>query len=121
MRDPIHLLRASERIDKPWAPRVVASLNDYRLKLARLEGEFVWHSHDDTDEAFYVLAGEFEMQLRDGVVPVRAGELVVVPKGLEHRPVAREPCTVLLVEPAGLLNVGSAHETELAAPVDEWL
>ncbi|MBC8330047.1 MAG: cupin domain-containing protein [Planctomycetes bacterium] len=91
-----------------WAPHVVAELNGQHVRLAKLEGEFIWHQHELEDELFLVLEGELEMELRDGAVTVREGELLVVPRGVEHRPVARQEVQVLLFEPAGTVNTGTA-------------
>jgi mannose-6-phosphate isomerase-like protein (cupin superfamily) len=102
-----------------WAPRVVAELNDYQFKLAKVQGDFVWHSHVDTDEAFIVLAGHLRIEFRDGAVEMGQGELYVVPKGVEHRPVAAEECRILLLEPKGVVNTGDA-DSELTAPNDVW-
>lgn len=118
--DAISLAAKAARIDKPWSPKILAALNDMHIKLARLEGEFVWHKHDETDELFLVVEGAFDMHYRDRVVPVRAGELVVVPKGVEHKPVAdKGDCLVMLVEPAGTVNTGDAGG-DLTAEV-EWV
>jgi mannose-6-phosphate isomerase-like protein (cupin superfamily) len=103
-----------------WSPRVVAELNDYQIKLAKLHGAFVWHQHDDTDELFYVLDGVLEIALDDGVVTVRPGELYVVPKGTRHRPFAAEPVSVLLIEPRGVVNTGGAGGA-LTAANDVWV
>ena len=91
-----------------WAPRIVAQMNDGHFKLARLEGAFVWHSHPETDEVFIVLRGDLRIEYRDGHVDLGPGELVVVPRGVEHRPVADTECCVMLVEPAGTVNTGDA-------------
>ena len=91
-----------------WSPKVVARLNDYEVKLAKLKGEFVWHTHDDTDELFLVIAGELVIQLRDRDVVVRAGELFVVPRGVEHCPIATDEVHALLIEPAGVVNTGTS-------------
>lgn len=91
-----------------WSPRVIAELNDYQFKLAKFQGEFVWHSHAETDEAFIVLSGAMVLEFRDGAVPLAAGEMYVVPKGVEHRPVAPQECCVLLLEPRGVVNTGGA-------------
>lgn len=91
-----------------WSPRIVASMNDYHFKLAKLEGEFVWHAHAETDETFLVLEGELVIELRDGRVALGPGDLYVVPKGVEHKPVAARECHVLLIEPAGTVNTGDA-------------
>jgi mannose-6-phosphate isomerase-like protein (cupin superfamily) len=91
-----------------WQPRVVAEMNDYQFKLVKLEGEFVWHTHPDTDETFIVLAGEMQISLREGAVTLRAGEMYVVPKGVEHITRAARECHVLVVEPRGVVNTGDA-------------
>ncbi|TXC97719.1 cupin domain-containing protein [Streptomyces sp. ISID311] len=91
-----------------WSQKKVADLNDYEVKLAKLKGEFVWHSHEDTDELFLVISGRLTLQLRDGDVVLGPGELFVVPRGVEHCPVADEETAILLLEPAGTLNTGDA-------------
>jgi mannose-6-phosphate isomerase-like protein (cupin superfamily) len=91
-----------------WSPKVVARLNDYEVKLVRLDGEFVWHAHEDTDELFLVFDGELTIQLRDGDVELRAGQLYVVPRGVEHRPVTSGEVRAMLIEPAGVVNTGDA-------------
>jgi mannose-6-phosphate isomerase-like protein (cupin superfamily) len=103
-----------------WSPRVVAEMNDYQFKLAKLQGEFVWHAHADTDEVFIVLEGGMKLQFRDGEVPLSAGEMYVVPKGVERRPVAARECCVMLVEPRGVVNTGDAGGA-LTAPNDDWI
>ncbi len=91
-----------------WSPRVAAEFNDHQLKLARLEGEFIWHSHPDADEVFLVLAGELTIEFRDRVALLAEGELMVVPRGVEHRPSAARECHVALIEPRGTVNTGDA-------------
>ena len=103
-----------------WTPKVIAELNDYQVKLAKLEGDFVWHRHDETDELFLCLSGRLDIELRDGVVELREGELYVVPRGVDHRPRAADECHVLLIEPRGTVNTG-ATESGLTAPNDEWI
>jgi mannose-6-phosphate isomerase-like protein (cupin superfamily) len=98
-----------------WAPKVVARLNEYEVKLVRLEGEFVWHLHDDTDELFLVLDGQLTIQLRDGDVTLGAGELFVVPRGVEHCPRADNEVRALLLEPRGTVNTGDAGGERTAA------
>lgn len=104
-----------------WTPKVVAELNDYQLKLARLEGEFVWHDHPDTDEVFVVIEGTLTIELRDGAVELRAGEMTVIPKGVEHKPVSPGGCQVMLIEPRGVVNTGEADDEGLTAPNDVWI
>ncbi len=91
-----------------WSPKVVATLNDYEIKLARIKGEFVWHAHDDTDELFLIVEGTLTIQLRDGDVTLRPGQLFVVPRGVEHCPIADDEVLAMLIEPAGVVNTGSA-------------
>ena len=106
--------------DELWSPRVVAEMNDYQFKVAKVEGEFVWHAHEETDEVFLVLDGRLRIQFRDGEVSLSTGELYVVPKGVEHRPVADSPCQILLVEPRGVINTGEAGGA-LQAENDRWI
>lgn len=103
-----------------WSPRVIAEMNDYQFKLVRLEGEFVWHRHADTDEAFIVLDGEMAIRFRGGEVRLAAGEMYVVPKGAEHQPYAERECRALLVEPKGVVNTGDAGGG-LTAGNDVWV
>ncbi len=105
---PINFSDKLGRFDERWSPRVIAELNDYQFKLAKIEGEFVWHDHEDTDEAFIVLAGSMVIELEDGEVALSAGEMFVVPRGTRHRPRAEGECHVLLVEPRGVVNTGNA-------------
>ncbi len=91
-----------------WSPKIVAQMNDYQFKLAKIQGEFVWHSHPETDEAFIVVSGEMVIALRDGEVSLKEGEMYVVPKGVEHKPNAEQECQILLVEPSGTVNTGDA-------------
>ena len=118
--DVVNLADKLARFSEHWSPRVVAELNDYQFKLAKLEGEFVWHAHDDTDEAFLVLAGSLRIEFRDGVAHLGEGDLYVVPKGTEHRPCAERECHVLLIEPRGVVNTGDAGG-ELRAANDVWI
>jgi mannose-6-phosphate isomerase-like protein (cupin superfamily) len=101
-----------------WSPKVVARLNDYAVKVVKLKGEFVWHSHPETDELFLVVEGTLVIQLRDGDVVVGPGQLYVVPKGVEHRPVAEGDVSVVLIEPEGTVNTGDAGGPLRAPPED---
>jgi mannose-6-phosphate isomerase-like protein (cupin superfamily) len=98
-----------------WAPRTVATLNDYEVKVVKVKGDFVWHSHADTDELFLVVRGHLRIDLRDGAIELNPGELYVVPRGVEHKPFAADECEMLLVEPRGVVNTGEAGG-ELTAP-----
>lgn len=117
----INLQEKLSKFSEHWSPKIIAQLNDYHLKLAKVQGEFVWHDHPDTDEVFIVVKGHLTILFRDGMVSLNEGEMFVVPKGIEHKPVAEQECHILLVEPAGLVNTGSATDSELTAPNDVWI
>jgi mannose-6-phosphate isomerase-like protein (cupin superfamily) len=117
---PINLRDKLASFGDLWSPRVVAELNDYQFKLVKLHGEFVWHSHPGTDEAFLVLEGHLTIMLREGAVELDPGELYVVPRGVEHRPAAIAECHVLLIEPRGVVNTGDASGVRAAAN-DVWV
>lgn len=117
---PINFSEKLQRIGEQWSPRVVAQMNDYQFKLARLEGDFIWHSHPETDEAFIVLAGQLRIDFRDGAVTLAAGELYVVPRGVEHKPYAEGEVQLLLIEPCGVRNTGQ-EGGERSAPNDVWI
>jgi mannose-6-phosphate isomerase-like protein (cupin superfamily) len=104
-----------------FQPKVIAAMNDYQFKLVRAEGDFVWHSHDETDETFFIVEGELIIEFRDGRVSLKAGDLFVVPKGKEHKPYAASECKVLLIEPAGIVNTGDATGSNLTAPNEVWI
>jgi len=95
-----------------WNPKIVGELNGQHLKLAKFKGEFVWHKHEHEDELFYVLKGEFNLEFRDKTVTLTAGEFIIVPKGVEHRPVAKNEVSVMLFEPATTINTGE-HQNHL--------
>ena len=105
----IDLREKLARFEERWSPRIVAELNGQHVKLAKLEGEFVWHSHADEDELFLVLEGRLVIELRDGAVELGPGQMVVVPRRMEHRPIADGEVHVLLFEPAGTLNTGDVR------------
>ncbi len=106
--DRINLAEKLALFSDHWNPRIVAELNGQHVKLVKFRGEFVWHHHAEEDELFLVVRGSFRMQFRDREVTLRAGELLVVPRGVEHRPVADEEVEVLLFEPAATVNTGNA-------------
>jgi mannose-6-phosphate isomerase-like protein (cupin superfamily) len=117
---PVNLAEKLELIHEQWTPKVVAEMNDYQFKLVRLEGDFVWHHHKDTDETFIVLDGELRIDFRDGAVNLSKGEMFVVPKGVEHKPFAAGEVKLLLIEPRGVLNTG--HEGgDRTAQNDVWI
>jgi len=113
-------LRAKlDLIDEYWKPKIVAELNDSYVKLVKFKGAFVWHHHDREDELFQVLSGEFRIELRDGALHLRQGELAVIPRGVDHRPVADEEAHVLLLEPKTTVNTGETRGDRTADP--EWI
>lgn len=113
---PVNLTDKLSQFSDLWSQKKIADLNDYEVKLAKLHGEFVWHTHEDTDELLMVVSGRLTLQLRDGDVVLGPGELIVVPRGVEHCPVAEEETAILLFEPAGTLNTGDAGGPRSKAP-----
>ncbi len=120
MSNPINFQHKFSLFREQWLPKVIAEMNDYQFKLARLQGEFIWHSHADTDEAFIVVEGCLHIELRDRRVTLKAGEMYVVPKGVEHRPCAPAEVKLLLIEPRGVANTGDQGGERTAAN-DVWI
>jgi mannose-6-phosphate isomerase-like protein (cupin superfamily) len=116
----INLAEKFSLLTEQWAPRVIAEMNDYQFKVVKLEGDFVWHSHGETDETFLVLEGDLRIDFRDGAVQIGAGELFIVPKGVEHKPYAAKEVRLMLIEPRGVLNTGDAGG-ERTAKNDIWV
>ncbi len=116
--DKINLAEKLERLDAPYVPGIVGYLNDYKLMVVKLHGEFTWHKHDETDDFFLVLHGHVTIQLRERDVELEAGELFVVPRGVEHCPKADEEAHVLLIEPRDTVNTGDAGGDRTAEPVE---
>jgi mannose-6-phosphate isomerase-like protein (cupin superfamily) len=112
MPEKINLADKLAQFTAHWQPRIVGELNGQHVKLVKFQGPFVWHSHEREDELFLVVRGRFRMELRDGDVELEAGELFIVPAGVEHRPVADDEVAVLLFEPAGTLNTGNAEPSD---------
>jgi mannose-6-phosphate isomerase-like protein (cupin superfamily) len=118
MDDKVNLAAKLARIDEVYKPKIVGEYNDNKLIVVRARGEFVWHKHDDTDDCFFVLKGRLAIQLRDREVELEAGELFVVPRGVEHCPRADPEAEVLLIEPMGTVNTGDAQGSELTAEAE---
>jgi mannose-6-phosphate isomerase-like protein (cupin superfamily) len=116
----INLEEKLTKFSEHWSPKIIAQMNDYHFKVAKVLGEFVWHDHPETDEVFIVLKGQLVIQFRDGSVILNEGEMFVVPKGVQHKPVAESECHILLVEPAGTLNTGEIV-SEKTAPNNVWI
>jgi mannose-6-phosphate isomerase-like protein (cupin superfamily) len=122
----IDLVSKIAQIDGHWQPRVVTEMNDYQFKVVKLKGEFVWHRHSDTDETFIVLEGELRIDFRDGPsgdgsIVLRAGQMAVVPKGVEHKPCADAEVKLLLIEPRGVLNTGDGTTNGRTVENDQWI
>jgi mannose-6-phosphate isomerase-like protein (cupin superfamily) len=116
----INFAQKFSQFDQLWQPRVVAEMNDYQFKLVKLQGDFIWHHHQDTDESFLVIDGVLRIDFRDGSVRISAGEMFVVPKGVEHKPFAEREVKLLLIEPRGVLNTGHAGG-ERTVQNDLWI
>ena len=107
-------------LQEQWQPKVIAEMNDYQFKIVKLEGDFIWHDHKNTDETFIVLDGTLRIDFRDGAVRISAGEMFVVPKGIEHKPYAEGEVKLLLIEPRGVPNTGDAGG-DRTAELDVWI
>jgi mannose-6-phosphate isomerase-like protein (cupin superfamily) len=115
MDDKVNLADALSRFDEVFQPRIVATMNDHKLAVVKVKGEFVWHAHAETDDFFLVVSGELTIQLRDRDVVLGPGELFVVPRGVEHCPRSDDGAEVLLIEPVGTVNTGDGDPSELTA------
>ena len=120
MLKPININDKLNKFSDLWSPRVIAEMNDYQFKLAKVKGEFVWHSHEETDETFIVLDGEMLIEFRDKKIRLNKGELYIVPKGIEHKPYAENECHIMLIEPKGIINTGE-KSTKLTSKNDIWV
>ena len=118
--EPINFQRKFSLFAEQWKPKVVAEMNDYQFKVVKLQGDFVWHDHAETDETFIVVEGRLRIDFRDGAVNLSAGEMFVVPKGVEHKPYAENEVKLLLIEPRGVRNTGD-EGGERTAPNDVWI
>jgi mannose-6-phosphate isomerase-like protein (cupin superfamily) len=118
MLEKVDLAEKLSLFDEHWSPKIVAELNDAYVKVVKFQDEFVWHHHDDEDELFLVVSGRMRMELRDGDVVVGPGELIVVPKGVEHRPVAEVETHVVLIEPKTTLNTGNVRNDRTLDELD---
>jgi mannose-6-phosphate isomerase-like protein (cupin superfamily) len=119
---PVQKIALAEKFDsfnEQWSPKIVASVDDFDVKVVKIEGEFVWHKHDDEDEMFLVIDGAFDMHFRDNIVQLNQGEMIVVPRGTEHKPVAANECRVMVLEKSGVVNTGDAAPSKLTAGTGE--
>ena len=109
-----------QKFDDHWSPKVIAEMNDYQFKLVKIEKDFIWHQHDDTDEVFIVIEGKISIEFENETVEINEGEMIVVPKGVKHKPFAEEETKIMLIEPTGTVNTGEI-EDKLTAPNDQWI
>ena len=116
----INLKQKLGLFEEQWTPKVIAEMNDYQFKLVKIQGDFVWHDHPETDETFIVIEGQLRIDFRDGAVHLGPGEMFVVPKGVEHKPYAEKEVQMMLIEPRGVLNTGHAGG-EMTAENDVWI
>ena len=116
----INLKEKLSKFSDHWSPKVIAEMNDYQFKLVKIQGDFVWHHHDDTDEVFIVIEGTMKIEFENETVELNEGDMYVVPKGVEHKPYAEEECKVMIVEPRGVVNTGNT-EGDLTASNDVWI
>ena len=120
LSNKINLKEKLSMFAKHWSPRIIAEMNDYQFKLAKIKGEFIWHDHKDTDETFIVIEGTMCIEFRDSRVELSEGELFVVPRGVEHKPCAENECKILVVEPKGVINTGEI-DSELTINEEMWI
>ena len=120
MTKHINLYSKFDKFGDYWSPKVIAEMNDYQFKLVKIKGEFVKHQHSDTDEVFIVIEGKLSIEFKTETIEIKNGEMIVVPKGVVHKPFADEECKVMLVEPRGVLNTGDT-KGNLTAPNDQWI
>ena len=118
--EKINLKEKLSKFSDYWAPRIIAEMNDYQFKLVKIQGEFIWHDHTDTDEVFIVIEGKMEIEFKNETVELNEGEMYVVPKGVQHKPRSDSECKIMLVEPRGVVNTGNS-EGELTALNDVWI
>ena len=109
-----------QKFDEHWSPKVIAEMNDYQFKLVKIERDFIWHQHDETDEVFIVIEGKIFIEFKDEKVEINEGEMIVVPKGVKHKPYAEEEAKIMLIEPKGVLNTGNKRN-EYTKDNDIWI
>ena len=120
MKKPINLHSKFNVFIDHWSPKVIAEMNDYQFKLVKIKGEFVKHKHSETDEVFIVIDGKMSIEFETETIEIKSGEMVVVPKGVNHKPFAEEECKIMLVEPKGVVNTGDV-KGDMTAPDDQWV
>tara|TARA_B000000475_G_C15837944_1_gene382632 strand:+ start:121 stop:489 length:369 start_codon:yes stop_codon:yes gene_type:complete len=117
---PINLIEKFKKISEYWSPKVISELNDYQFKLVKIKDDFVWHNHENTDEAFIVIKGKIFIEFKDKTEEINEGEMIVVPKGVMHKPYAKREAKIMIIEPKGVVNTGDLTN-KLTAPNDKWV
>jgi len=120
MNNKVNISEKFSLFEELWSPKVIAQMNQTQFKLVKIQGEFTWHDHQDTDEVFIVIEGDMAIEFRDKTVKLFAGEMIVIPKGVEHKPFAKTQCKVMIIEPTGVVNTGDSGGT-LTAKNDVWI
>jgi mannose-6-phosphate isomerase-like protein (cupin superfamily) len=118
--EPVSFEDKFDKFTDHFSPRIIAQMNDYHFKLVKFEGDFIWHRHADSDEVFIVIDGQMSIDFRDGRADLEAGEMIVVPKGVEHKPFAKDECKLMLVEPAGTINTGD-ETSDMTSEDNVWI
>ena len=108
------------KFNEIWSPKIIAEMNDYHSKLVKINNDFIWHNHEDTDEVFVVIEGKISIEFEDEVIQLKEGEMIVVPKGRKHKPFAEEESKIMLIEPKGVINTGD-KKNELTKKNDQWI
>ena len=117
----INITQKLKKISEYWSPKVIAEMNDYQFKLAKVKNEFVWHKHEDTDETFFIVNGQLTIELKKmEKIILNKGDMVVIPKGVEHKPIATEECEIMLIEPNKTINTGNV-KNEMTTKNDQWI
>ena len=116
----INLKNKFKKFSDHWSPKVIAELNDYQFKLVKIKNDFVWHNHEHTDEAFIVINGQIFIEFEDRTEEINEGEMIIVPKGVNHKPYAKNEAEIMIVEPRGVINTGKVND-DLTAPNDQWI
>ena len=116
----INFRKKFEKFSEHWSPKVIAELNDYQFKLVKIKDDFVWHNHQHTDEAFIVINGTIYIEFENKIEEINEGEMIIVPKGINHKPFAKNEAEIMIIEPRGVINTGQVND-KLTAPNDEWI
>ena len=120
MTKPINIYSKFNKFDDYWSPKVISEMNNYQFKLVKIKGEFIKHNHSDTDEVFIVIKGSMKIEFDSEIIEINEGEMIVVPKGVDHKPTSEEECQIMLIEPKGVVNTGSKRN-QFTAENDVWI